>query len=74
MMDEQQLGAIGFLAQNGVLYCSQACARAQGHSEGAEVDQDEYDSLVEDERLAAVTVCPGCGAEFAIDWPERGPD
>ena len=70
----EQSEALGFLAENGVLYCSRACARARGHSEGADVDQDEYDSLVDDGKLAAVSVCPGCGAEFAVDWPERGPD
>jgi hypothetical protein len=70
----EQPEALGFLAANGVLYCSRACARAAGHFEGADVDQQEYDSLVEDGKAAAVTVCPGCGAEFSIDWPERGPE
>ncbi len=71
-MDEQ-LEVMGFLAENGVLYCSRACAIAQGQSRGNEVDQDEYEGLVEGGTLAEATLCPVCGAEFAVEWPEPGP-
>lgn len=64
---------MGFLTTDGVLFCSQACAGARGHGEGMEVDQDDYEALVDDGKQEAVTVCPGCGAPFAVEWPEREP-
>jgi hypothetical protein len=72
-MDEQE-GVIGFLGSDGVLYCSKACALRQGSFTGYEVDQDEYDSLVEGESLSAGGLCPDCGAEFAVSWPDREPN
>ncbi|HEU5250529.1 MAG TPA: hypothetical protein VFW15_11135 [Thermoanaerobaculia bacterium] len=74
MNDEQDV--IGFLGSDGVLYCSRACASRLGVSAGYEVDQDEYESLVESESLQGVGVglCPGCGAEFIVTWPEREPN
>jgi hypothetical protein len=65
---------IGFLSSHGVLYCSQACASSHGVSAGYDVDQDEYESLVESESLPAVGLCPGCGAEFPVSWLEREPN
>ena len=66
--------AIGFLTSDGVLYCSKECASDHGVSSGYDVDQDEYESLVESESLQAVDLCPGCGAEFPVSWPEREPN
>jgi hypothetical protein len=59
---------IGYLGLNGTLYCAEPCVRTAGVTEGRFV---EYESLVETGRAAAATLCPVCGAEFAIDWPER---
>ena len=70
--DEEDV--IGFLGGDGVLYCSEACASRNGVTVGYEVDQDEYESLVESESLQAVSLCPGCGSEFAVSWPEREPN
>lgn len=71
-MDEQD-DAIGFLATDGVLYCSRTCAVKREQLAGYEVDQDEYESLLGEGSLPPGTVCPGCGAEFAVSWPEREP-
>ena len=71
-MDEQ-VEVMGFLAKNGVLYCSRACATAHGQSGGNDVDQDEYEALVEGGTLPLATLCPVCGAEFAVEWPEPEP-
>ncbi len=67
---DEQADEIGFLGSDGVLYCSRACALRKGFT-GYEVDQDEYESLVEGESVSAGGLCPGCGAEFAISWPDR---
>jgi len=66
--------AIGFLGSDGILYCSRACALRQGCFAGYEVDQDEFESLVESESLSTGGLCPGCGAEFAVSWPDREPN
>ena len=70
---EEQLDVIGFLGSDGVLYCSQACAHRHGQSAGYEVDQDQYNSLLGEDSVGAGTICPGCGAEFPVEWPEREP-
>lgn len=72
MNDRQDM--IGFLGSDGALYCSKECALRQGSFTGYEVDQDEYESLVESETLSAGGLCPGCGAEFAVSWPHREPN
>ena len=69
-MDEER-EVMGFLAADGVLYCSEACARRNGKSGGSEVDQDEYDGLVANGEAGGVALCPGCGAEFPVEWAER---
>ncbi len=71
---EQPIDAIGFLGSDGVLYCSRTCAVKQARIGGYEIDQDDYEGLVESEALAAGSVCPGCGAEFAVSWPDREPN
>jgi hypothetical protein len=71
---EESLDAIGFLGSDGILYCSRACAVKEGRTVGYEVDQDEYESLVENEAIAEGSLCPGCGAEFAVSWPDREPN
>lgn len=68
-MDEEQ-DVIGFLAKDGALFCSRECASRHGGTIGYEVDQDEYDALVESQTVQAGGLCPGCGAEFAVSWPE----
>jgi hypothetical protein len=72
--EEEAFEVIGFLSGDGVLYCSQACASNHGISVGYDVDQDEYESLVESESLKPVGLCPGCGSEFAVSWPEPEPN
>jgi hypothetical protein len=71
-VDEQDV--IGFLGSDGTLYCSKACALRQGCFTGCAVDQDEYESLMESESLSAGGLCPACGAEFAVSWPDREPN
>jgi hypothetical protein len=71
---DEQGDTIGFLAADGALYCSQSCALLRGQSAGYEVDEDEYEGLLEGGSLAAGGVCPGCGAEFAVAWPEHQPN
>ncbi|MEX0880401.1 MAG: hypothetical protein WD451_11840 [Thermoanaerobaculia bacterium] len=71
-MDEQT-GAIGFLGSDGALYCSRACALRQG-TDGDEVDQEEYESLLEGDSLQPGSLCPVCGGEFPVSWPDRQPD
>jgi len=71
---EEESNAIGFLASDGVLYCSMACAKQQGRRTGYEVDQDEYESLIDSGRIAPEALCPGCGTEFSVSWPEREPN
>ena len=72
-MDDRE-DVIGFLGSDGVLYCSGACALQRGSDAGFEVDQDEFESLVESESLSAGGLCPECGAEFAVSWPDREPN
>jgi hypothetical protein len=71
---DEQTDTMGFLAADGTLYCTQSCALLQGQSTGYDVDEDEYESLVEGGSLAAGGACPACGAEFAVSWPEREPN
>jgi hypothetical protein len=62
---------IGYFGSNGRLYCSEPCARTAGVTDGRFVDEEEYESLVEAGTAAAATVCPVCGADFAVEWPGR---
>ena len=72
-MDENE-DVIGFLGKEGVLFCSSECCLRYGAGIGSEIDQDEYDALVEGESIpAAGPCCPGCGAEFSASWPDREP-
>jgi hypothetical protein len=72
--NEEVSESIGFLSSDGILFCSKACASDHGVSLGYDVDQDEYESLIESEALQAVGLCPGCGAEFPVSWPGREPN
>ncbi len=72
-MDEQR-DLMGFLGDDGVLYCSRTCAARRGTSAGNEVDTDEYEGLVEGGTVQAGGLCPVCGEEFAVCWPGREPD
>jgi len=71
---EEALDAIGFVGSDGVLYCSRSCALEQGRTVGYEVDQNEYEGLVESGALESGSVCPACGAEFAVSWADREPN
>jgi hypothetical protein len=71
--NESVSDVMGFLTIKGVLYCSPSCASDHGISLGNDVDQDEYESLVESESVRAVSLCPTCESEFAVSWPEREP-
>jgi hypothetical protein len=71
-MDEQS-NVIGFLGSDGALYCCRACALRQG-IDGDEVDQDEYESLLEGDSLRPGSLCPVCGSEFPVSWPDRQPN
>lgn len=72
-MDEGN-GAIGFLTTDGSLYCSRDCALRDGKPGGYDVDEEEYESLLEGASLAPGIVCPSCGSEFTVSWPEREPN
>jgi hypothetical protein len=71
-MDEQS-DVIGFLGSNGTLYCSKGCALRHGIG-GDEVDQDDLESLVEDESIEPGILCPVCGSEFPVSWPDSRPN
>lgn len=62
---------MGFVGDDGALYCSRACAARRGVLEGNDVDTDEFEGLVESGSIRAGGLCPGCGAEFAVAWPDR---
>jgi hypothetical protein len=68
---EERTNVIGYLASDGVLFCSRACAVKEGRRTGCEVDPDEYESLVESGSVQAGSLCPACGADFGVLWPER---
>lgn len=59
--------AIGFLANDGVLYCSRGCAADRS---GRYIDSEDYEILADEGRLPAQILCPSCGAEFTVDWPQ----
>jgi hypothetical protein len=71
-MDEQ-LDVIGFLGSNGTLYCSRDCALRQG-TDGDAVDQDDLEGLVEGESVRPGILCPVCGTEFPVSWPDNRPN
>ncbi len=63
---------VGYLGRDGVLYCSRDCAAARGHKDAAPVDQAEYQALVDRGTVrAGQLVCPVCGSEYPIDWPDE---
>jgi len=62
---------VGYRGGDGLLYCSRDCSAARGHADAAPVDQDEYQALVESGTLdRGQLICPVCGSEFALGWPE----
>jgi hypothetical protein len=71
---EETPDTIGFLGSDGVLYCSRSCALERGRSAGYDVDEDDYDGMVESGALQAASFCPACGAEFSPSWREREPN
>lgn len=71
---EEEVGLeIGYLGSNGALYCSRGCARQAGEAAPRAVDADEYAALIESGELPAEALCPACGEEFAVAWPDREP-
>lgn len=53
----------GFLAANGELYCSRACAERAGQATANAVDLYE-DGVLERADARAHLVCPACGGEY----------
>jgi hypothetical protein len=64
---------VGYLGQNGVLYCSEACAAGAGQKSPSALDEDELDALLEGEAPRVPSLCPACGDSFPVSWPERMP-
>jgi hypothetical protein len=62
---------VGYRGGDGLLYCSRDCSAARGQADALPVDQDEYQALVEGGTLdRGQLVCPVCGSEFPIGWPD----
>jgi hypothetical protein len=62
---------VGYRGRDGLLYCSRDCSAARGQADALPVDQDEYQALVEGGTLdRGQLVCPVCGSEFALGWPD----
>jgi hypothetical protein len=72
-MEEAPGLEIGYLGSRGALYCSRGCARQAGESAARPVDPDEYEALIESGEVPAEALCPACGEEFAVAWPDREP-
>ena len=68
------LPVLGYLASNGVLYCSSGCAALAGWPEARGIDQDDFDALCEGDGPAPVSLCPHCGEPFPVEWDDRGAD
>jgi len=60
---------IGYLGRDGTLYCSRVCAASKGEPDADPVDEHEYDELCESGRLGSDIVCPACGSDYAVIWP-----
>ncbi len=65
---------LGFLTDEGILYCSSACASRDGKRHGREVDQEIYDALRDGSVLPGGSLCPSCLAEFPVDWEDSAPN
>ena len=61
---------VGYLGQNGVLYCSEGCAAGAGQRSPSALDIDELDALLEGQGPRASLLCPACGDSFPVSWPE----
>ncbi|HET9793867.1 MAG TPA: hypothetical protein VFS34_05340 [Thermoanaerobaculia bacterium] len=61
---------IGYVGKKGTLYCSRVCAASRGEADAIAVDEQEYDVLTESGELSANAVCPACGSDFAVVWPD----
>src|SRR4029453_8577819 len=62
---------VGYRGRDGVLYCSRDCGAARGQTDALPVDQDEYQALVDAGTLdQGQLVCPVCGSEFQVGWPD----
>jgi hypothetical protein len=62
---------VGYRGRDGLLYCSRDCSATRGQADALPVDQDEYQALVEGGTLdRGQLVCPVCGSEFALGWPD----
>lgn len=72
-MDEP-LEEIGYLTGDGLLFCSQTCAGRHGRHRGFEIDRAAFDALLEGEIVGPGSLCPGCGGEFDVEWPESAPN
>lgn len=65
---------VGYLGQNGLLYCSNGCAVQAGERNASAVDEEDLDALLEGGGLSPGALCPSCGDSFPVSWPERTPD
>lgn len=70
--DETGNVAVGFLADNRVLYCSPACASRDGQTEGVAVAQQEYDGLLEGQGSWGGLRCPVCGSDYPVSRASSG--
>ena len=61
---------VGYLGGDNVLYCSPACAAQRGQPDAAAVDDDQYQLLMDRGSVKAGAVCPVCGSDYPIDWPD----
>jgi hypothetical protein len=65
---------VGYLGQDGVLYCSNGCAAGAGQRSPSALDIDELDALLEGDGAKEGILCPVCGESFPVTWPEPTPD
>jgi hypothetical protein len=63
--------ALGYLGANGVLYCSVACACEDDQPWAVALDLDEYDAIANEGQLAVEALCPVCGGDYVVAWPEE---
>jgi hypothetical protein len=62
---------LGYLGENGLLYCSSRCAAEAGRRKPYVVDEEDLDALMESEGLHPGILCAQCGGAFPVSWPGR---
>ena len=71
-VEEQRI--VGFLGQNGVLYCSGGCADSAGQHGSSALDMEALEALLEGNGPDVPLLCPSCGGSFPVSWPGRTAD